>query len=255
MIVFGPAGLSPKPLDMIDFLKQNNLGVCEVAFTHSVYMKNDNAKIVGDYAKKNNIALTIHAPYYINLTSTEKEKITASKKRILTACERGHYLKAKAVTFHPAYYGKREPEEIYQAVKKEIEDMQSYIKKKRWKIQISPETTGKPSQFGDIDELLRLRKETGCGIVIDFAHIYARNNGKIDYPEIFKKIKHLPYLHAHFSGINFTAKGERNHIPLTKSFFNPLAKQLKKWKKPAYIVCESPDPPGDALKMLKWFKG
>ncbi|MEA3429784.1 MAG: TIM barrel protein [Nanoarchaeota archaeon] len=254
MIIFGPAGLSSKPYDMIDFLKQKGLGICEIAFTHSIYMKNDKAKEVGAYAKKQNIMLTIHAPYYINLTSTEKAKITASKKRILTACERGHHLGAKDVVFHAAYYGKLGKDEIYDRVVEEVKDMQSVLKKKKWNIKLSPETTGKASQFGDIDELLQLRKDTGCSLCIDFAHIYARNIGKINYDEVFKKIKALPDIHAHFSGIEFGPKGERRHIPLTKSFFNPLAQQLKKWKKPAWIVCEAPDPPGDALKMMKWFK-
>lgn len=254
MIMFGPAGLSPKPFDMINFLKNHGLGVCEIAFTHSIYMKNDSAKDIGAYAKNNNIALTVHAPYYVNLASDDKAKIIASKQRILQAVERAHYLQAKAVTFHAAYYGKKDKAYIYDEVKKQVQDMQSYIKKKKWNVQISPETTGKFSQFGDIDELLKLSIETGCGIVVDFAHIYARNNGHIDYGKVFKKIKHLSYLHAHFSGIEHTAKGERKHIPLTKSFFIPLAKHLRNWTKPAYIVCESPDPSGDALKMLNWFK-
>lgn len=254
MILFGPAGLSSKPNEMIDWLKKSGLGLCEIAFTHSVYMKNDKAKDIGAYAKKQNIVLTIHAPYYINLTSIEKTKVAASKKRILAACERGHYLGAKDVVFHAAYYGKLEKDEAYDIVTEEIKDVQSVIKKKKWNINIAPETTGKPSQFGDIDELLKLKKDTGCIPCIDFAHIYARNIGKIDYDETFRKIKSLPYLHAHFSGIEFGPKGERRHIPLTKQFFNPLSKHLKKWKKPAFIVCESPDPPGDALKMFKWFK-
>ncbi|MBW3003205.1 TIM barrel protein [Candidatus Woesearchaeota archaeon] len=254
MILFGPAGLSSKPEQMIDWVKKSGLGVIEIAFTHSVYMNNNTAKQVGAYAKQKNVALTIHAPYYINLTSQDKEKINASKKRILAACERGHFLGAKSVVFHAAYYQTDSKEETYSKVAEEIKDMQSYIKKNKWNIKLAPETTGKASQFGDVDEIMQLRKDTGCMPCIDFAHIYARNNGKIDYTEIFKKIKSLPHLHAHFSGIEYTAKGERRHIPLKKPFFIPLANHLRKWKKPAHIICESPDPPGDALKMLNWFK-
>jgi deoxyribonuclease-4 len=239
---------------MIDYLKGSGLSLCEVAFTHAIYMKNDTAKIVGDYAKKKDIILTIHAPYFINLTSLDKIKIEASKKRILDSCERGHYLGAKEVTFHAAYYGDLPKDEVYDKVKDEIEDMQKEIAKNKWDVKLSPETTGKGSQFGDIDELLRLRKETGCSLTIDFAHIFARQNGQIDYDELFDKIKSLPYLHVHFSGINFTSKGERNHVPLTKEFFLPLAKHLKRWNKPAWIVCEAPEPVSDAEKMLKWYK-
>jgi len=254
MICFGPAGLSNDPAGMIDNLKQNGLNICEIAFTHSVYMNNSKAKEIGEYAKKQGITLTIHAPYYINLTSEDKTKITASKKRILLCCERAHYLKAKDVVFHAAYYGKLSKEKVYDMVSEEIKDMQSVIKKNKWDVLLSPETTGKATQFGDIDELLSLSKDTGCSLCIDFAHIYARNVGKIDYDDVFSKIKNIPSIHAHFSGINFGDKGEKNHIPLTKPFFKPLGLHLKNWKKPAWIICEAPDPYGDALKMKNWFE-
>ena len=51
-----------------------------------------------------------------------------------------------------------------------------------------PEVTGKPSQFGSLIELLQLKKDTGCGITVDFSHLYARQQGDIDYARILKKL-------------------------------------------------------------------
>jgi len=126
--------------------------------------------------------------------------------------------------------------------------------KNNWKVKLAPEITGKQSQFGSLDELLRLRKEIKCEICIDFAHLYARNIGKIDFNEVFQKLKTIPHLHCHFSGIHYTSKGERHHKLQEKRLFDKLAKAIKKAKpKSITIINESPDVFGDAVKMMKWF--
>jgi len=73
-------------------------------------------------------------------------------------------------------------------VKWAVEKMQETIEEMGWKVKLAPETTGKASQFAGLDELLRLKRSTGCDICIDFAHLYARNQGKIDYNDVFKQI-------------------------------------------------------------------
>jgi len=255
-VLFGPAGSAGLGNEEgVKHTAELGLGAYECEFTYGVKMSNSTAKQIGALIKKYNLKASVHAPYYINLCSAEKAKITASKKRILQSCERGHYLNAKYIVFHSAYYGKLSPEEAFEKVKESILDMQRTIKQKKWNVVLAPETTGKASQFAGLDDLLKLRKETGCEICVDFAHLYARNVGKIDYDEIFKKIKFLPHLHCHFSGITYTQKGERAHIPLTKQFFMPLAKAIKKYKpKSIVIINESPSIFEDAVNMQKWLK-
>jgi len=254
-IKFGSAGTGGLGYEQgLKQVKKLNLSCMEVEFTHGVRMTNQEAKKIGELAKKLKINLSVHAPYYINLASKEKIKIKASKQRILRSCERAHYLGASPVVFHAGFYQGRTEEEIFQLIKKEIIDLQKTIKKNKWNVQIAPETTGKKSQFAGLETLLRLKKETGCSICVDFAHLFAREAGKIDYDDVFKKIKSLKHIHCHFSGINYTEKGERNHILLERSFFNPLAKAIKKHKpKSITIINESPDVIGDAVKMMKWF--
>jgi deoxyribonuclease-4 len=255
-ILFGPAGSAGLGNEEgLKHTKELNLKAMEIEFTYGVRMTNTEAKKIGDLAKQLGIKLSVHAPYYINLSSKEKAKQEASKQRILQSCERAHYLGASPVVFHAGYYQAQDPEEVFKLIKKEILDLQKQIKEKGWNVKLAPETTGKKSQFSGLDDLLRMKKETGCEICIDFAHLYARENGHVDFDEVLKKIKDLPHIHCHFSGITYTEKGERSHIILEKKFFAPLAAAIKKYKPASMtVINESPDVFGDAVKMKEWFK-
>lgn len=255
MIRIGPAGSKALTgLEELREMSKDGLNAMEIEFTYQIWMTDKEAEKVGKDAVEAGVFLSIHAPYYINLNSEEKAKIDASKKRILSCCERGHYFNGNEntpIVFHAAFYGKDTKEGTYKKVKEEILDMQKMIKQKGWKVILCPETTGKSSQFGDLDELLKLSKETGCGITVDFAHLKARNNGKIDYKEVFEKLKQLKHIHSHFSGIEYTAKGERKHLITPNSEIKELLDWIKKYKIDITIINESPDPYRDSLKTLK----
>lgn len=252
---FGPAGIggfkqAPKVLE--EYYKKG-INAAEIPFTYQVWLNNEQAKEIGKEAKKLNIALSIHAPYYINLASHEKKIIESSKKRILDCCERGHYLGAKAIVFHAAYYGKHSQEECYKIVKRAILEMQKVIKKNKWKVFLAPETTGKASQFGSLDELLKLVKETKCSMCVDFAHLEAREQ-KINYKEVFDKIKHEKHVQSHFSGIEYTSKGERRH-KITPDFkLRELLLHVKRYNLSITIINESPMPFDDSLKGMRIWK-
>ena len=225
------------------------LDCMEVEFTYGVRMSLQDAREVGELAKEKGIVLSVHAPYYINLASDEQEKIVASKQRILDSCQRAHALGAQNVVFHAGFYQKKSAEKTHAMVKKAILEIQQQIKNNRWKVVLCPEITGKPSQFGSIEELLRLKKESGCSLCVDFAHLYARHQGKVDYGKILKKLPKK--FHAHFSGIAFGHKGERKHIKTTQKFFEPLALALLKRKVDISLICESPQPYKDAAMMKR----
>ncbi|RLJ10096.1 MAG: endonuclease IV [Candidatus Aenigmatarchaeota archaeon] len=257
-IRLGPAG-SPEAstLEGISAVKKLGLQAMEVEFVRGVKMSNELAKKVGKQAEKLDIELSVHGPYYINLASDDRTKIEQSKKRILDSCERGHYMGAKHIVFHAAYYGKRDKEEVYEMVKESVLDIMNVIEKNKWDVIPSPETTGKISQWGELDEVIRLVKETGCGICVDFAHIYARNRGVINYREILDKLSRLgrKKLHCHFSNITYTLKGERMHLNLDgKPPFEPLAREILKRKISATIISESPVTWKDSLKMKRIFE-
>lgn len=250
-IKLGPAGTDGDSVQGIKHVAQLGLQACEIEFVHGVNMGDEKAILIGKLAKESKVDLSIHAPYYINLVSEDITKIEASKQRILDTCRKGHLMGARHIVFHAAFYGKYSSEECLSLVKKEIIEMLAEIKKNKWDVILCPETTGKTSQFGTLDELLRLAAETGCALTIDFAHIFARNNGKIDYDEIFLKLKKsgMNHFHCHFSGIEYTSKGEKKHLIMTDELINPLLSSAVKHNMDLTIISESPITWQDSLKM------
>lgn len=256
-IFLGPAGSPAKStLEGVRAVKELGLNAMEVEFVYGVRMSNELAWQVGEAAKKLDIRLSVHAPYYINLASSEKEKIAASKKRILESCERAHYMGARLVVFHPGFFGKRSKEDTHDMIKNALDEIKKIIRERKWNVELAPETTGKHSAFGSLEETVQIAKELACELCVDFAHIYARNAGKIDYAAVLDAVAplHIKNLHCHFSGINFTKAGERNHLTMGKPAFEPLAKEILKRKTDITIISESPVTWKDSLKMKQILK-
>jgi deoxyribonuclease IV len=254
-IKFGPAGLGPTDTALQVLEKYHKLGLkaCEIAFTYSVYIKPADAKIIGKRASELGIELSIHAPYFVNLNSSEKEKIEATKKRILSCCEIGELLGAKVVVFHPGYYsnkGKTEQDKIdtYNNIKKGVQEILSIIKDNKWKIKIAPETMGKVNVFGSVEEISSLARETGCAFCIDFAHILAREKS-VDYNKILSLFPQKEW-HCHFSGIVYGDKGEKHHRSTETNEWKTLLRNLP-GDKEIRIVNESPTMVDDAVEGLK----
>jgi deoxyribonuclease-4 len=250
MIRIGPAGSEGKGnLEGVKKVARMGLDCMEVEFTYGVRMRIDEAERVGGLAQAKGVLLSVHAPYYTNLASDEEEKVIASKKRILDSCERAHALGAQNVVFHAGFYQKKTAAKTYKLIKREILEIQDHISKEKWKVTLCPEVTGKPSQFGSLEEILELMKDTGCGITADFSHLFARQQGQIDYAEILQVLPEK--FHAHFSGIEYGDKGERKHIKTEKKFFEPLASELVKKKLDVTLINESPQPYKDAAMMKR----
>jgi deoxyribonuclease IV len=260
-IKIGPSGLGAVKTSekVLKEYKKVGFSNSEIAFTHSVYMDKEDAIKVGKIAKDKNLDLSIHAPYFVNLNSAEKPKVHASMQRILKCCEIGHYLGAKSIVFHAGFYGnnyaKQSPEkqaeireETYQNIKQRIIEMIEKIKEKKWNVELCPETMGKINVFGSVEEISKLVKETECSFCIDFAHILARDKS-VDYKRIIKAFPQKKW-HCHFSGIEYTEKGERNHINLEKKQWKDLFDNLPK-DKDITIVCESPARIEDSIDGLK----
>lgn len=260
-ILLGPAGIGEYKTISTIFKKYYSLGLkaVEIPFTYGIYFNNQQSKIVGKIAKKFNIKLSVHAPYWINLASKEKIKIKQSQQRILLSCERAYYLGASYVVFHPAFFGNYNKEEVYQKTKNSVLEIQKIIAKNNFDTQLAPETTGKHSALGGLDEIIRLTKETKCNLCVDFAHLWAREQGKLNYSEIFDKLEELKlkHYHFHFSGIEFTLKGERKHLNMNvvqSPSFLLLAQEILKRKINCTIISESPITWQDSLKMKKIFE-
>lgn len=255
-IKFGPSGIGAIK-DITETFKDYNksgISAAEIPFTYGVFIKKkEDAEKVGNAAKKFDISLSIHAPYWINLNSKEEKKIEESKKRILNSCEVGELMGAKIVVFHAGFYGKDDKETTYQNIKKAIIEIQEKIKERKWKIEIGVETMGKVNVFGSAEEILRLVKETSCSFCLDFAHLYSRSLGKESYKQIYEKFKNFSHLHCHFSGIAFGEKGEKNHEETPKEEIKKLSLAFPKDKN-ITIINESPSPVKDSIRTIEIFK-
>lgn len=256
-----PASTKPRSsLNAIKRLAELGLKHMEVEFVRGVNMGEETAVALGELAEKHDISLTIHAPYYVNLNSAEPEKITASKERIIQAAKVGALAGAKSVTFHAAYYHKDDPEEVYQRVKYHMTDMLERLNQEGIAIRLSPETTGGPSQFGTLEELVRLGVELpGVYPCVDFSHLFARSLGVFNSYEHFTGalqliqdqlgVKALKEQHVHLSGIEYGPKGEKRHLPFVETELNyeVVLQALVDYEAAGWIICESPILEEDAL--------
>ena len=269
-LLFGTGGIpistkKPDTYAGIKQVKHLGLGAMELEFVHSIFIKKDQTEKVKETAKKNNIILTAHASYYINLNSEEKQKIGASKSRIIQAAKIAYLSGGYSVTFHSGYYMKSTNEQAYERLKKEMKYIIKELKDDNIKIWVRPETTGKQSQIGSFEECLKLSQEFDHVLpCIDFSHLHARegkNNTYKEFKEILTKYektlgkKALQNMHIHMSGINYGEKGEKNHLPLKDSDMNykDLMRTLKEFKCKGVVISESPNLEGDALLMKKTY--
>lgn len=218
-------------------------------------------------AEELDIALTVHAPYYVNLNSPEPAKLAASKQRVVKALMMSELAGVRSVCVHAAFYLGMEPEKVYDNIAKAVKDILKEQKALFPHVNLALETMGKPSQFGTLEEVLKISKEFGIYPCIDPAHLHARTNGKInttkewnemfDLYEKYLGKKSLSYVHMHYSGIEYTAKGERYHLPLQESDarWKDFLGVLKKRKIGGTVVCESPLLEADTLLMQKAYSG
>ncbi|MBI5580482.1 MAG: TIM barrel protein [Deltaproteobacteria bacterium] len=250
IIKIGPAGSGG--LGYVQALKKvarMGLGCVEVAFTYGVRMKPEQAEAVGALARQKNITLSIHAPYYVNLASNDPAKLAASNERIQASCRMAAIMGARNVVFHAGFYQGHSAEKTFARIAKAIEKLQAVVRKNRWAVALCPETTGKPSQFGSLDECLLLAGETGCEFTVDFSHLLARAGGRLDYGKVLDRLP--PKFHAHFSGIEYGPKGEKRHVRTSPKFFAPLAQELARRKIDLTLISESPAPYRDAAMMKR----
>ena len=231
----------------------------ELEFVHGVRISDKSREAV---ASANKI-ITAHAPFYVNLNAREEEKIEASVQRIIETAQVTNELGGYSITFHAGFYLNQEPEMVYQKIKSQIKIITDSLTSVGNKIWVRPETTGKATQWGDLDEIIRLSKEFETVLpCVDFSHLHARYNGIVntydEFAEIFEKIGKelgqtaLDNFHAHIAGIEYSAKGEKKHLNLEESDFNykALLKAFKDFGIKGAIVCESPNIEDDA-KLLK----
>ncbi len=240
----------------------------ELEFVQNVNISEEKAPAIKQIAEKEKVLLTCHGSYFINLNAVDREKIEASKKRILHAARILNACGGWSQCFHSAFYLKSSKEDTYKKVRKALEEIVEELKKEKNKVWIRPETAGKHSQFGNIDELVALCSEVDQTLpCIDFSHVRAYSLGKInnyaEYAKVLEKVeKHLgktalQNMHLHVQGIKYGGTGERSHLTIKEDpnwKYAELMKALKDFKCAGVVVCESPNLETDALILKKSYE-
>lgn len=237
-----------------EILKEMQLDGMEVEFVHGVRMSDETRQLLKQTSQEQGFLLTSHGPFYINLNSQEEEKVEASVQRIIETAQAANDFGGFSITYHAAFYMGGDKETVYNQVKTQTQKIIEALDKLNIKVWVRPETTGKATQWGDYEEIIRLSKEFDMVLpCVDFSHIHARTGGEYNTYDEFCKIldriakelgqNAIDNFHAHLAGIEYTAKGEKKHLILEESDMNykDLLKAMKSFGVKGALVCESPN--------------
>ena len=241
---------------------QLGLDGLELGWVRSVRVSEKTCSLIKEAAAGNGIALSVHAPYYINLNADDEEW-PKSRKRLMDAAHYGYLAGATDIVFHPGSYFERPPDEVLPIAIQRLEACVEQLRAAGNPVILRPETMGKIAMLGSLeDTILMSQAISGVEPCIDFAHMHARpGDGSVNsYDEWATALEFygealgdesLKRLHAHISGIEYADKGEKEHLALEDSDLNleAILKALKDFGCQGRLLCESPVMEEDALKI------
>lgn len=278
MITFGPGGNSVSwgkrkfPAELPQYLKELGLNGYEIECGRGVRISEAAVRDLPRLAAENGIYVTLHAPYFISLSSVEEEKRLNSVNYILESAKAAKAVGARKIVVHSGSCSKMTRAEATYLAKQTLKLAQKALDENGLSdIIICPETMGKINQLGTLEEVLEL-----CGVderflpTVDFGHLNARTLGGIktreDYAKMLDMIEdalgheRLSNMHVHFSRIEYTAGGEKRHLTFAdKQYgpqYEPLMEELHKRGLQPSIICESDGTQAeDAAEMKKYYEG
>ncbi|MBL8164466.1 MAG: TIM barrel protein [Anaerolineae bacterium] len=210
-------------------IRQLGLDHLEIAWVQSVRVSDETCAEIKATAEKHGVSLSIHAPYYINLNSQTAELMAKSDERLLAAARKGFLAGARDIIFHPGSYHSQPPEQVYERAREKLLELTGILREEKVDVLLRPETMGKSAMFGNLDEVVQLSKDVpGVAPCIDWAHLHARAgdgtfNSYDEFADALSRVKArlgdegLKRLHFHISGIAYTPKGEKAHLPLNEA--------------------------------------
>ena len=271
---FGTAGLADSytvkkfdPAAIAAYTAGFGLTAFEYQCGRGVRLAHDKAAALGAACAERDIALSVHAPYYISMSSLEEDKRLHSIDYLLQSCALVKALGGRRVIFHSGSCGKQSREE---ALEKALDTMARAVKACDEAgfedCILCPETMGKVNQLGTLDEVLALcgvdKRITPC---IDFGHLNARTLGgiqsKADYAVLLDRLgealgdERAQRFHVHFSRIEFSAGGEKRHWTFAQTQFGPepqpLMELLAERRLAPVIICESAGTQAEDAQAMK----
>lgn len=277
--LFGPSGNSESfyaeghksSMDTAKWVKDRGLELFEYSFGQGYRMSTETAENLGNEFKKQDIELSIHAPYFINFANPDPEMYQKSLGYVKTGIKFLNSLQANRFIFHAGSCGKETRENAYALMTERFKEFMPLFEQELAENQyLCPETMGKNMQIGTWKEIIDL-----CTIsnkllpTFDFGHINALTQGALNTIEDYQRIFDYSFeklgewrtknAHIHFSKIEYGAKGEIRHLTFEDQIygpnFKPLAECLIKNNLSCHVVCESNGTMAeDALEMQKIYR-
>lgn len=269
--VGSPAGTPKKPggtIGAIAFSKSIGLDSLELGWVQSVRVSEATCAAIKAAGEENSVALSVHAPYFINLNAT-KEEWQKSRKRLMDAAHYGGLAGATDIIFHPGSYFGGDPAEVLKTAIPRLEGCVKELQKNGDHAILRPETMGKSAMLGSFEDALAMSGAMDMvQPCLDFAHLHARpGDGSMNTYDEWSRLleqygralgsKALKKLHIHLSGIEYGPKGEKKHLPLAEADLNlrALFKALNDFGCGGRVLCESSIMEKDALNMKRaWRK-
>ncbi len=244
-------------------LRSAELGLfgMELGWVRAVRVTPETCAEIKAVAAEKDVAISVHAPYFIYLNADAEEWLK-SRQRLMDAAHYGYLAGATDIVFHPGSYFERPPEEVLPLVIQRLQGCVDELRAAGNPITLRPEVMGKSAMIGSLQDALEMsRAIPGVKPCLDFAHLHARaGDGSVNtyaewaaILEIYAKTlgeAALQELHCHISGIEYSAKGEREHLKLEDADLDVQAifRALKDFNCRGRILCESPILEDDALK-------
>jgi len=272
---FGPAGIPPlfrviraQLPNVPALLREEGLDAFEyqaVRWGRKPQLKQQNAERLRAEAERNDVVLSLHGSYFINLCG-KKEVVEASKKRLLACATAAHWMGAYVMVFHAGFYGNADKKEALSNCIRELNDIAETMRALGISnVKLGPETMGRHCQLGTLDEVFTMCEQIEqTQLVIDWSHLHARSGGALRSPENFRDVvvkaeeklgtDAVRNMHCHFSKIEFTYKtGERRHHVLDEAAYGPdfrmFAEVIAEFNLRPVVICETPLLDVDAVKM------
>jgi deoxyribonuclease IV len=252
----------------IERLRELNLGALELAWVQSIRISDETCAKIKEAGTQFDIAISVHASYYINLNAATEEMWLAGRERLLTAARAGYKAGATDIIFHPGSYMKQPPAEASATAMQRLSEVAETLKKEHVLVTLRPETMGKSAMLGTLAEVITWSQQIENVLpCVDFAHLHARaGDGTFNtYDEFTSALdmisgglgeRGIQHMHIHFSGIAYTAKGERNHLNLAEADINYKAffKALADCGAHGRVLSETPNMEEDAVLMRNTYR-
>ena len=248
----------------IEYSKSIGLTALELGWVQSVRVTEATCAAIKAASQEHDVAVSVHAPYFINLNAGADEW-PKSRKRLMDAAHYGYLAGATDIIFHPGSYFGRPPGEVLQAAIPRLRECVIELRGAGNPVTLRPETMGKSAMLGSFEDTLEMsRSIEGVLPCLDFAHLHARpGDGTMNSFEEWLGVlesyasamgtESLTHLHIHLSGIDYGPKGEKAHLELKDADLDlkALLRALNERGCGGRILCESPIMEEDALKMKR----